>query len=293
MTMELRGGVLVGIGDEYEAVPEIDWGAREALARGVALQVVRVFHRSQFTRPWNLESDVPSVAEIRADALRRLRAATDHVHREWPALTVRAEVVEGVPWQVLVDASADADVTVLGSRQLGAVTGLLLGSVSGTVAARAEGPVVVVRSGGRIPVGRPEVVVGLDGAPGHEDVLAFAFDHARRHRCRLEAVVCRDEPFQQRLAPTAERTATAGHWLTETVGPWLAKYSDVEVRETVLVAHPVAGLVELSLGQALLVVGAGRGRHGPLARLGSVTQGVLHHAQCAVAVVPSEAEVTR
>jgi len=50
-------------------------------------------------------------------------------------------------------------------------------------------------------------------------------------------------------------------------------------------AHPVAGLVAESLSQELLVVGA-RSRHARLASLlGSVSQGVLHHATCPVAVI--------
>lgn len=52
-------------------------------------------------------------------------------------------------------------------------------------------------------------------------------------------------------------------------------------------AHPAAGLVAASLNQDLLVAGS-RGRHTLVGtRLGSVNQGVLHHAYCPVAVVPT------
>ena len=48
--------------------------------------------------------------------------------------------------------------------------------------------------------------------------------------------------------------------------------------------HPVAGLVSAATGQELLVVGR-RGAHPRAdALLGSVAQGVLHHATCPVAV---------
>jgi nucleotide-binding universal stress UspA family protein len=217
-----------------------------------------------------------------------------HVHREWPTLTVRANLVEGVPSEVLVHASADADVTVLGGRHLGAVTGLLLGSVSSAVAARAEGPVVVVRGSGRVPVERPAVVAGLDGSPVTEDVLAFAFDHAARHGRVLELAVCAVDPFEHRLtgAAGARLTDAAQCWLRDTVAPWRAKFPRVDVRETVLVAHPVAGLVQASVGQELLVVGNGAGdRRRSKALLGSVTQGVLHHADCPVAVIPYRFDV--
>jgi len=286
MTMELRGGVVVGVGDEYEAMPELDWGGREALARNVVLRLVRAYHRSQVTRPWQGETETPPEAEIRADALQRLQRAMAHAHRQWPGLTVCANVVEDAPADVLVRESQQADVTVLGSRHLGPVGALLLGSVSNAVITRARGPVVVVRNAGRVPVARPAVVVGLDGSPGTEDVLRFAFDHAARHHRSLEAIVCVAESLEQRLAgaSTTALADHAGHWLAATVAPWHTRYAGIELRETVAVSRPVAGLVAASVGQELLVVG---GSPGTGAFLGSVTQGLLHHADCPVAVVPS------
>ena len=287
--MEIRGGVLVGIGDEYEAMPELDWGGREAVARSVALQLVRAYHRSLLSHPWSAE-DLPSVAELRADALQRLQRALAHANRQWPGLTVRADIEEGLPADVLIAASGSADVTVLGSRHLGPIGGLLLGSVSNAVALHARGPVVVVRNAARVPVVRPAVVVGLYGVSA-EAVLRFGFDHAARHGEGLEAVVCVTEPYEHRLnGESATELATvladrAGRWLSDTVAPWHRRYPDVEVRETVTVAQPVAGLVEASAGQELLVVG-GRPRDRGMP-LGSVTQGVLHHAECPVAVVPA------
>ncbi|MFJ3415575.1 universal stress protein, partial [Streptomyces sp. NPDC086082] len=49
------------------------------------------------------------------------------------------------------------------------------------------------------------------------------------------------------------------------------------------------GLVLLGVGgRALLLVGGGRAhRRGGGARIGSVAHGVLHHAECPVAVVPA------
>jgi hypothetical protein len=55
----------------------------------------------------------------------------------------------------------------------------------------------------------------------------------------------------------------------------------------VIRAHPPAGLVSASTAQCLPVVG-NHGRHAVTGMLlGSVSQGVLHHATCPVAVVPT------
>jgi nucleotide-binding universal stress UspA family protein len=59
---------------------------------------------------------------------------------------VSQRAVMGHPAQVLLDAAADAALLVVGSRGLGGFTGMLLGSVSQHVAARAACPVVVIRA---------------------------------------------------------------------------------------------------------------------------------------------------
>lgn len=65
---------------------------------------------------------------------------------------VSQRVVQGHPAQVLVDAAAEAALLVVGSRGRSGFTGMLLGSVSQHVIARAACPVVVVRG----PVDPPE-----------------------------------------------------------------------------------------------------------------------------------------
>ena len=112
--------------------------------------------------------------QAQAAALTRaLAVAGDH------GVTVGSEVFEGDPGMRLVQASHGARLLVVGSRSLGAVRAVLLGSVSRYVARHAECPVVVVparherehddtHEGGEPPRARP-ARLGLEHP--HADVL--------------------------------------------------------------------------------------------------------------------------
>jgi nucleotide-binding universal stress UspA family protein len=60
----------------------------------------------------------------------------------------------------------------------------------------------------------------------------------------------------------------------------------VQVTEDVVRSGAAKRLVELSAAARLLVVGRHRRAGGPVGRLGSVSQAVVHHADCPVAVLP-------
>lgn len=59
-------------------------------------------------------------------------------------VTVHARVVQGHPVEVLLEAGADAQLLVVGSRGHGTLAGIMLGSVSQHCVQRAPCPVVVV-----------------------------------------------------------------------------------------------------------------------------------------------------
>lgn len=130
-----RRTIVVGLDSSPEAAAALRW-----------VHAARPDDRVVAVRAW----DVGTVLEDRVEA----RAADTAGP---PAQSVRIERrVACAPAAVaLVDASRDADLVVVGSRGRSALRGLLLGSTSAEVAARAESPVVVVRAPAKPTSTRP------------------------------------------------------------------------------------------------------------------------------------------
>ena len=297
------GGVVVGLGDgpkqadrlgadlAIETWPELHWAAAEAALRHRPLHVIRTFQVAPSLWPWENAIDHSINVELHDRARKRLAAALRSVAVAWPDLETHGHVPHGDPRDVLRGAAETAEIVVVGSRKLGAFGGAVLGSVSSAVAGHDACPTVVVGRPPGLDGENPGVIAGIDGSPVTEDVLSFAFDFASRHRRPLRVVYCwrRDmlADMQWRVAPPVPDRAE--RWLGEAVAGWLAKYPDVELHRAVIRDHPVEGLVRESASQELLVVGARAQRGRFASMLGSVSQGVLHHATCPVAVVhPSE-----
>lgn len=167
--------ITAGIDGTEESIAALDWAAREAVRRDVALRVV---HAWRFQPYEGIDAGDRDTQEGWANAVGE---AVRTVTGRHTGLDVATEVVEGGSVDVLVAAAADAELLVLGSRGHGPVVGFLLGSVGQQVIAEAARPVVLVRAGDQATAeasGR-EIVVGQEGDPEDSaDVLRFAFETA-------------------------------------------------------------------------------------------------------------------
>jgi len=137
----------------------------------------------------------------------------------------------------------------------------------------------------------PRIVVGVDGSETARAALVWAYDEARRRGATVDVVHAWHVPYVGGLPyATAELHADvfeedARLILDNAVGS--ADATGIPAVERVLVHDsPGRALLGVAKGADLLVVGS-RGRGGFTGLLlGSVSQQVVHHADCPVVVIP-------
>jgi nucleotide-binding universal stress UspA family protein len=136
--------VVVGADGSPTGQAALRWAIEQARARHGR---VRVIHAWMSPYDWQIEVLNPvDEKALRAAAQQRLHDALGGV--DVGGVDVEAELVEGEPRRVLLDAACHADLLVVGSRGHGRVAEVLLGSVSSFCVQHATGPVVVVHAPG-------------------------------------------------------------------------------------------------------------------------------------------------
>ncbi|WP_431964055.1 universal stress protein [Actinacidiphila sp. bgisy160] len=267
--------VTVGLDGSPESRAAMYWAAGEALRRSVQLRLVHAGGH-----PYG-------------DAM--VRDAAQELAERHPDLPVTTDVADGPPAELLVAEAGRSELLALGSQGLSGLSGFLLGAVGQMTLARAEGPVVVVRSGQEeADDDRRPVVLGFSLRKGAEEVIAFAVEDARRREARLRVVHAWSYPPTYGYVPAAmdptcgaEIFAAERHAVQAALLPWRETAPGVEITVEVAAGNAAQPLVDAAAGASLLVVGRCRNRHGGVGpHLGPVAAAVLHHAACPVAVVP-------
>ncbi|MBM3687866.1 MAG: universal stress protein, partial [Actinobacteria bacterium] len=251
-------GIVVGYDGSEHASIAVDWAAAEAASRGTLLTIV-----AATTVPIEGMRFGGSLLSPEAiDAwLERLQQAAqtraEEIRSTQPGLDVAVKVALGTPASVLIDASAHADMIVVGSRGMGGFRGLLVGSVGVQVAGNSSCPTVVIRKAPDPTAST--VVVGVDGSELSLAALDFAFGMADRHGWSVRAVHAWEIPAYDVLAvpagpppidleglPSGELIA-----VSESLAGLREQHPGVTVEERVVKGQSVHAILDASTDAAL------------------------------------------
>jgi nucleotide-binding universal stress UspA family protein len=275
--MTTERSVLVGFDGSADAQRALLWAADEAVRTEAPLRVVVVDHKS--ATPW--EGNSPHDPD-QVRAAEKILSGLDLDDYE-----VRQH--KGHVAGTLLELAESAGMVVLGSHGHGRVAGAAIGSVTQHVTRHAPCTVVVVR-----PAKKPDsarIVVGVDGSPTSHAALEYACGRAERTGEAVVAVhgwkehtpssdVLRSEP-RSVTDDVEQREVLVG----ESIAGIREAHPDVVLATEAIPVAPGPLLVDASADATLVVVGArGHGFFEGL-QLGSVTQDLIHRAQCPVAVV--------
>jgi nucleotide-binding universal stress UspA family protein len=275
---------IVGVDGSDNGRRAAEWAVDQAAGRDVRIVVL-----AAWTAPMATTGMLPggmvlsNWTEVETAVERTTEALAAELARD--GVEVEARTEQGAAAQVLIEASREADLLVVGGRGLGRAKGLMLGSVSQRCASHAVVPTAVI--GDEAPLGRArKVIVGYDASANARRAASWALDFAgpdaevtildalalapwlpadvvrERHAAEVDAVEAEFQAHMAELDPNRRAT------------------------HTLVLADARVALLEASQQADLLVLGArGRGRLGAML-LGSTTNWLLQAATCAMVVVP-------
>ncbi|MDV9186752.1 universal stress protein [Streptomyces sp. SR27] len=288
----MESPLVVGVDGSDASLTALDWAVDEAVRHGLPLRIV---HASMWERyegvvpAWT--TDRPS-GQVLAENI--AGTAAGRARRRAPDLPVTTDVLAEDASSALLGEGGTGAILVVGSRGRGDFAGLLLGSVSLVVAARAPCPVIVVRGDRQaLDARHGRVLLGVGEHDLDSPAVRFAFREAAVRDAELDVVRTWRRPAHEpadhllmRRAGAAYFTEGASELLDKALEAAASEHPQVRLRRSSVEGPAHKILTERSAAADLLVVGARR-RDGLVGlELGRVAHRALHHASCPVAVVP-------
>ncbi|KAB2977386.1 universal stress protein [Streptomyces sp. SS1-1] len=279
--------LIVGVDGSDPSLVAVDWAVDEAVRHGLTLRLV---HASLWER---YAGTVPTLGggrfSERVLAEHLVSSAAERAARRAPGLRITTDILPADAVDGLLHEGANAHALVVGDRGRGELKGLLLGSVSLAVAARAHCPVIVVRGDEPGIVGLHErILLGVGDPATSGRAVDFAVREAEARGCVLDAVRAwrHPAPIGAETAGDGDQERQAATLLDEALRAPLAAHPDVRVRRATVEGAARTVLVDRSAAADLVILGARR-RHGHFGlQMGRVGHRLLHHAECPVAIVP-------
>lgn len=290
--------VVVAVDGSDASKMAVRWAANTATKREIPLRLAASYTMPQFLYAEGMVPPQELFDDLQAETMEKVDEARNIAHEVAPELKIGHTIAEGSPIDMLLDMSRDVTMLVMGSRGLGGLSGMVMGSVSSAVVSHAACPVVVVREDNHVNADNKygPVVVGVDGSEVSQRATEYAFSEANARGSELIAVhTWMDMQVQASLAGLSaaqqqweEVEREQSELLSERLQPLIDQYPGVPVKKVITRDRPVRALVEQSEGAQLLIVGShGRGGFRGML-LGSTSRALLQSSPCPMMVVRPE-----
>jgi nucleotide-binding universal stress UspA family protein len=292
MTEDTRT-IVIGVDGSPGAASALEYGRALAERRRAPVLLVHAFEPSMHDIRIGGAYDAGVLGDYFDVARELLSSTLERALKQHPDLTITSHLVDDAASAALIDESRTADTVVMGTHGARGFSALVAGSTTMNVASHAHCTVVAVPTDRAHAAEGHGVVVGVDGSELSHGAIAYAFHEASETGQPLIAVHAWIDPVTMSMVGAAiplthdavAYSRAQERALAESLAGWSDKYPDVQVTRRVVNEHPVRALASASDHAQLLVVGCrGRGALRSML-LGSVSHGVLHLANCPVAVV--------
>lgn len=276
---------VVGCDGSKGAQIAIDWCLANAQGRTTAVHVVQAWH-------------YPTVVGAATMPLPDVDFEPATAHPDPEGLAIRfteigieltTAVEYGMTTSVLLDASAGADLLVLGTRGLGGFGRLVIGSVSHQCATHARVPVAIVPESGVTDRAVQRVVVGMDGSRGACAALRWAAEFVSPGATIGVVGAWQPASWGEKIDLYAQTDGyDAAHVRFDSVVDEIEASSTDLSFDRHFAGGPAADvLLAAAEGADVIVVGE-RGHRGfRAALLGSTATEVLHRAELTTVIVPA------
>lgn len=290
MSTNLQRPIVVGVDGTDQSMLAVRYAAREAQSLGCGIRLV---HATPEIVPM-----APMLPLISVETLDQMshrivngakQVAYDMTDGEVP---VDKLIRSGSRVHILVEASEDARLIVLGHRDRSIFGRVFTSSTCTGVASRAHSPVVCVPTEWTLGNRHGSVVVGVEGPVHSQDTLAVAFAAAEKRKAKLSVLHAwrlpspYDDLIDSQVAlEECKESATA--MLEGVLRDWREAYPGVDVEIDVRHQYTAPALLGATEGAGLLVLGR-RGHVGPIGfHLGSTARTLIREARCPVEITPT------
>lgn len=158
--------VVVAVDGSDASKNAVRWAANTAMKREIPLRIASSYTIPQFLYAEGMVPPKDLYDDLQDDTLEKIEEARAIAHEVAPELKIGHTIAEGSPIDMLLEMSQDVTMVVMGSRGMGGLSGMVMGSVSAAVVSHAACPVVVVREDNNVTDSTKygPVVVGVDGS---------------------------------------------------------------------------------------------------------------------------------